>query len=190
MIMGTVIIGLTNKKTETAVLGLMKKNGFQTIEFEEGNALIRAARSRNVDLIIIDEEIKGFRTLDIVNAVYAEKICPVILVTSQPRADFTDWIEKGWIFNFINQAVESSELNKMVKGAMIFGKRLVSLESEILKLKKTLADRKTIERAKGIIMEMKHCSEEDAYKYLRNTSMEKKVTIENLAKAIINKFTK
>lgn len=189
MIMGTVILGLTNKKTEMTVAGQMKKSGFQTIECDEGNALIRAARSRNVDLIIIDEEIKGFRTIDIVNAVYAEKICPVILVTSQPRADFTDWIEKGWIFSYINQSVESSELNKMVRSAMIFGKRLINLESEILKLKKTLADRKTIEKAKGIIMEMKHCSEEDAYKYLRSTSMEKKVTIENLSKAIINKFT-
>ncbi|MBF7096615.1 ANTAR domain-containing response regulator [Alkalibacter mobilis] len=188
MISGNVITGITNKKIEGTLVAHLKKSGYQVISFDEGNSLIRAARSRNVDLLIIDEEMKGLRTIDIVNVFQNEKISPVILVTAQPRTDYISWIQKGWIFNYIHQNIEIMEFGKAVSAAMVFGKKLLDLENEVLKLKKTLADRKTIEKAKGIIMEMKSCSEEDAYGYLRKTSMEKKVSIEILAQAIINKY--
>ena len=48
-----------------------------------------------------------------------------------------------------------------------------------------LASRKVIERAKGLLMKEQGLSEEEAYKLLRKTSMDKRVEMKNIAEAII-----
>lgn len=189
MRMGTILMGLTNKKHEAYLLQQAKQTGFQTLVVDDGNSLIRTARTRSVDLVLLDEEIKGLRAIEVVNALHGEKICPVVLITQQPRADYVHWMQKGWIFNFLHHSAEPAAYTKTITGALYFGSRILELEAEIRKLKKELADRKTIERAKGIIMEMKQCSEEEAYNFLRSSSMERKVSMEVLAQAIINKYT-
>ncbi|NTW70886.1 MAG: ANTAR domain-containing protein [Eubacteriaceae bacterium] len=188
MMIKNVIVSLNNKKYEASLVNMMKQNGYHPIICDDGNTLIRTARSRNIDLIILDEDVKGFRTIDIVNSIYVEKICPILLVANQVRANYMDWIEKGWIYMYVSSNFDLNEMIKLVQSSIITGNRMMMLENEILKLKKTIADRKIIEKAKGIVMEMKKCSEDDAYKYLRTCSMEKKVSIENYAQAIINKF--
>lgn len=189
MRMGTILIGLTNKKHEAYLLQQVKQTGFQTLVVDDGNSLIRTARTRSIDLVLVDEEIKGLRAIEVVNAIHGEKICPVLLITQQPRANYLHWMEKGWIFNYLHHSAEPSAFAKAISGALHFGSRILELETEIRKLKKDLADRKTIEKAKGIVMEMKQCSEEEAYNFLRTSSMERKVSMEVLAQAVINKYT-
>ena len=48
-----------------------------------------------------------------------------------------------------------------------------------------LADRKLIERAKGILMSMKGLSEDEAYKQLRKKAMNEKRKIADIARAIV-----
>jgi response regulator NasT len=62
---------------------------------------------------------------------------------------------------------------------------MLLLDREIEKLKKQLAERKIIEKAKSILIEKKSCTEEDAYTYIRKISMNKGVSMEKIAEAII-----
>ena len=48
-----------------------------------------------------------------------------------------------------------------------------------------LASRKAVERAKGLLMKEQGLSEEEAYKLLRKTSMDRRVEMKNIAEAII-----
>lgn len=54
----------------------------------------------------------------------------------------------------------------------------------------TLANRKVIEKAKGIIMKRKNVSEETAYKKLRKLSMDKQLSMETVARLIVTKDQK
>jgi response regulator NasT len=187
--MGTILVGMTNKRIEQPLLAQVRQTGLQYHVVEDGNSLVRTARTRAVDLILLDEEIKGLRAIDLVNAIQAEKIAPVVLITQLPRTNYAHWIEKGWIFDYVHYTAETASYERAIFGALYFGKKVLELEGEILKLQKELAVRKTIEKAKGIIMEMKKCSEEEAYSWLRTSSMEKKVTMDVLAQAIIQKYS-
>ena len=179
---------MSNKNNEVDVSSSLKKSGYNVILCTNGNSLIRTARSRNCDLILIDDEIKGLRAIDIVNIIFTEKICPVILASNQYGADYLNWIERGWIYTYVNMPLDRYELLKVIHSAIANGHRLLTLEREILKLRKEIASRKSIEKAKGIVMEKRKCSEDDAYKYLRNTSMNKGVSIEDISLVIINKY--
>ena len=50
--------------------------------------------------------------------------------------------------------------------------RLASMEQELVAARRALDERKTVERAKGVLMARFHLTEDAAYKMLRSTSMD------------------
>jgi response regulator NasT len=59
------------------------------------------------------------------------------------------------------------------------------LEEELREARTALADRKVIERAKGILMMAKSLSEQDAYVLMRKTAMDQKRRLVEIARAIV-----
>src|SRR5476649_1006578 len=59
------------------------------------------------------------------------------------------------------------------------------LQGELDQAKTALEDRKVIDRAKGILMKAKQLSEEQAYVLLRNTAMNEKKKIAEIAQSVI-----
>lgn len=60
------------------------------------------------------------------------------------------------------------------------------LRGRVDKLDDILRSFRTVERAKAILIESKKISEEEAYRFLRRTAMEKRVSIGSLATTIID----
>ncbi len=65
------------------------------------------------------------------------------------------------------------------------GKRDQQLTKKVEDLDTKLAERKVIERAKGILMEENNLSEDAAYKMLRNLSMSKRQSMNAIAELIV-----
>ena len=61
-----------------------------------------------------------------------------------------------------------------------------SLNDEVAKAKASLAERKVIERAKGILMRERKLSEEDAYRVLRSAAMEQNKRLAEIAESLIS----
>jgi response regulator NasT len=60
------------------------------------------------------------------------------------------------------------------------------LRNELNETKLKLADRKVIERAKGLLMERHHCSEDEAYGKLRRLAMDKNLKLAELAQRMLD----
>jgi two-component system, response regulator / RNA-binding antiterminator len=59
------------------------------------------------------------------------------------------------------------------------------LQRELADAKSALEDRKIVERAKGILMKMRGLSEEDAFALLRQTAMNEKKKISEIAQSVV-----
>ena len=64
-------------------------------------------------------------------------------------------------------------------------RRLISMEIELSAARRALDDRKTIERAKGILMARFNLTEHEAYKRMRTASMEQNKRLVDVAEAIL-----
>ena len=60
------------------------------------------------------------------------------------------------------------------------------LQREIENLQRKLHDRKVIEKAKGVLANHYSLSEEDAYRFLQKSSMEKRINMAEMAGKVIN----
>jgi hypothetical protein len=61
------------------------------------------------------------------------------------------------------------------------------LRAELKTANSRLAGRKLVERAKGVLQELRNLSEEQAYEYLRSTSRQRRITLEQLAAEILRR---
>ena len=64
--------------------------------------------------------------------------------------------------------------------------RLQGLSDELENTRKALRERKLIERAKGLIMAHQEMNEEEAYRFLRKTSMDQSKSMADMAQAILD----
>ncbi len=60
-----------------------------------------------------------------------------------------------------------------------------TLKAELAAAQQSLADRKLIERAKGIVMRERDCGEEEAYRHLRRLAMDRGQRLSEIAQQII-----
>jgi hypothetical protein len=65
-------------------------------------------------------------------------------------------------------------------------RRIDDINSQLQSARVTLAERKTVERAKGILMRSRSLSEQDAYTFLRQTAMGQNKRIFEVAEAVIS----
>lgn len=67
--------------------------------------------------------------------------------------------------------------------------RLQNLSDELENTRKALRERKLVERAKGVIMAHQQMSEEQAYRFLRKTSMDQSRSMADMAQSILDLST-
>lgn len=102
--------------------------------------------------------------------------CEQLLTLSptQPLGDLT------------TSALTSPLGRSLIELAQAQSSRLQGLSDELENTRKALRERKLIERAKGLIMAHQSITEEEAYRFLRKTSMDQSKNMADMAQAILD----
>ncbi|KHJ52164.1 response regulator receiver protein [Vreelandella venusta] len=98
----------------------------------------------------------------------------LMLAPSQPLGDLTA------------SALHSPLSRSLIELAQAQSSRLQGLSDELENTRKALRERKLIERAKGLIMAHQGMSEEEAYRFLRKTSMDQSRSMADMAQSILD----
>lgn len=86
---------------------------------------------------------------------------------------------------YLVKPVEESALLGAVEVALCQEDHIMKAERECEKTKKALEDRKYIEKAKGLLMEHRKLSENEAYSYIRRQAMDKEQTMAEIARILL-----
>ena len=151
---------------------------------ETGN-LLRQIADIDPDVIIID--------LESPNRDVLEQMFQVSRLVKRPVAMFVDQSDSASIREAMMAGVSAYVVDGLRKDRVkhildmcvqrfdVFSR----LTEELHEAKTALADRKVIERAKGILMSAKSLSEPDAYGLMRKTAMDQKRRLVEIARAIV-----
>ena len=109
----------------------------------------------------------------------------IIILTAYNIAEYiqeaSNTIVMGYILKPIDESIFLERLKLIYKNYKLYD----DLKKEVEETKKKLEERKVIERAKGIVMAKYTLSEEEAYKKMRDLSMQKRISMFKLAEIII-----
>jgi response regulator NasT len=86
---------------------------------------------------------------------------------------------------YVVDGLKPDRVKPIIDIAILRFNAFARLQKELSEAKTELADRKVIDRAKGLLMTAKGLSEEDAYALLRRTAMNEKRKLADIARSIV-----
>jgi response regulator NasT len=136
------------------------------------------------DVIIVDAQSDA--ELKKVVAATAEERRPIVCFTEDgDKAKMHAAIEAG-VSAYVVAGLSAERVKAVLDVAIARFEVDQKLRHELSETKLKLAERKVIERAKGLLMERHHCSEEEAYRKLRRLAMDKNLKLSEVAQRMLD----
>ncbi|WP_422025202.1 ANTAR domain-containing response regulator [Pyruvatibacter mobilis] len=139
----------------------------------------------NPSVIIVDLENPKRDTVEQMFRVSREVQRPVVMFVDQSEPDMTQAAMEAGVSAYVVDGMQPDRIRPIVDLAIARFNRFHELETRVEALSTELEHRKTIEKAKGILMEQRGLSEKDAYALMRRASMDQKRPIVEIADSIL-----
>ena len=110
---------------------------------------------------------------------------PIMLLTNACDSATVKRATTSGIAAFLNKPLRQQDLLPAIEIAWQHVEEIESLKEKIDDLRELIANRKIIEKAKGLLMEKNSVSESDAYRIMQKTAMDKRKTLIQVAAGML-----
>ena len=137
------------------------------------------------DMIIVDAESEARDALEhVVMATRAARRPIVMFTNDEDTTHMKDAVAAG-VSAYIVAGLAPQRIRPILDVAMARFQHEQALRAELADAKTELQDRKTIDRAKGVLMQRQGLSEQAAYEKLRKTAMDKGLKLGEVARRML-----
>ena len=182
-----VVVADDDGKACKKAVEFLQNNGYQVVgEAADGLEAVMVCRRERPDFVIMDLSMPVMTGLEAIRVIRREKLAGFIIVlTSCRNKALLHQAAQEDIMGYLVKPVEESALLGAVEVALCQENHIMKAERECEKTKKALEDRKYIEKAKGLLMEYRKLSENEAYSYIRRQAMDKEQTMAEIARILL-----
>ena len=154
-------------------------------EAHDGKQALELTRKYRPDLVMMDIKMPNMDGITAAKAIADEGISPVILLTAFSDSEIVNRAKDAGVLAYLVKPVREESISPAIEIALSRWQEMKELERELEEAKGSLEFRKTLDRAKGILMDAHNISESEAYRRLQRYSMMKRKTIKEVAEAIV-----
>ncbi len=112
--------------------------------------------------------------------------CPVVMFAEKDTPQCIQKVVKAGISAFVVDDIQPRRLPSIINIAIARFKAQQLVNEELEAARSKLAERKVLEKAKGLLMSKKGYSEDEAYKNIRKMAMDKGLTMGAVASNVID----
>jgi response regulator NasT len=181
-----VVIADADTQARKSLKAILSQAGHVVVgEAEDGLAALKLVRTRQPDLVILDAKMVVMEGSEFAYIIEDDGLAPVIMMTNGDQFGFNEHVDDRRSFAYLIKPVTEKSLIPIIDVVLKDYRKIRDLKQEVTKLKNLIETRKLVERAKGILMESHKLSEPEAFKRIQKQSMNKRVSMKSVAKAII-----
>ena len=151
----------------------------------DGRDLQERVEQARPDVIIIDLESPDRDTLEHVAGLNRHNPRPVLMFAEESDAQTITAALQAGVSAYVVDGFSKQRLRPIMEVAIARFREYQALRQELQQVRSELADRKDVERAKGILMKRKGISEDQAYRHLRKLAMDRNMKIGEVARNLI-----
>lgn len=155
-------------------------------EAGDGFDAIDLCKTHKPDVVLMDIKMPSLDGLSALKIIREEGTCDcAIILSAYSDSDFVDNAADLGVMGYLVKPITDNTLLTTMEVAIRRSREMKKLREEKEASEKQLSDRKVIDKAKGLLMESRKISENEAYEYMRSLSMEKRKSMRNVADMII-----
>ncbi|NBU23593.1 MAG: response regulator [Actinobacteria bacterium] len=154
----------------------------------DGEEAIALATEHEPDLVVMDVKMPRLDGISAAQKIAELKI-PVVLLTAFSDAELVSRAAEAGAMAYVTKPFKPTDLLPAIQIALSRHEELISLEHEIADLSDRLETRKLMDRAKGLLQAKMKLSEPDAFRWIQKASMDRRLTMAQVAKAVIDQLS-
>ena len=160
--------------------------GFEVID-ESGLPIDLPERVEAIrpDVVLIDTDSPGRDVLEQVVLVSRDQPRPIVMFTDDSDPDAMRQAIRAGVSAYIVEGIQAQRLKPILDVAMARFETDQAIRAQLQAREQQLAERKRIELAKGMLMKMRDCKEEEAYTLMRRQAMSRQQKLIQVAEQII-----
>ena len=160
--------------------------GYEVVATVTGRDDLREAIERlGPDVIIVDMQSPSRDVLESMRRIHEERPRPIVMFVDETDADSIRSAVRAGVSAYVVDGLKGRSVRPVVEVAIARFQEFQALRSELESARSSLADRKLVERAKGILMRRRNLDEENAYALLRKSAMDRKRKLVEVAREVI-----
>jgi two-component system, response regulator PdtaR len=168
---------------------LLEQAGFEVCaEAKDGLEAVELARLEQPDLAVLDVKMPRLDGIEAARRILEERPIPIVMLTAYGQDELVSRAVEAGVFGYLVKPFRETDLLPAIKAARARHEELAALREEAESLTEALAARKSIERAKGLLMAKEGLNEQEAFERLRRASQLAGRPLKVVAEALIATF--
>ncbi len=165
----------------------LKSAGYDVVgEAANGQEAIDLTRQTDPDVVILDVKMPGTDGITAAKTITSEGIAPVVMLTAFSQQSLVRQASDAGAMAYVVKPFVPEKLFPAIEIAISRFDQMNILKDEVSDLKERFAARKKVDRAKGLLMENMGLTESEAFRWIQKTSMDRRLTMAEVADAVIS----
>ena len=184
--MTRVLIGEDETLIRLDLRGMLEQAGMEVCaEARDGIEVIELARTQHPELAILDVKMPRLDGIEAARRILDERPIPIVMLTAYGQDELVSRAVEAGVFGYLVKPFREQDLLPAIRTARARHEELVALREQADSLAEALASRKSIERAKGLLMEREGLTEQEAFARLRKASQVSGRPLKVVAEAVV-----
>ena len=148
--------------------------------------LLRQVETLDPEVVIIDIDSPSRDTLDGLTSVQSRAPRPIVMFTQDDNGETITRATRAGVSAYVVDGISQKRVRPILDAAIERFRHFSDLSRELARTRAELAERKIVDKAKGILMKRRGMSEDEAYKAMRNLAMSSNKRLVDIAESIVS----
>ena len=148
--------------------------------------LLQQVQDAKPDVILIDIDLPDRDTLEQLRDVGQNQPRPIVMFAERSDSETTAAALRAGVSAYVVDDLNPRRLKPIMDVAIARFREYQALRRELEETRNRLAERKIIEKAKGLLMAQRDLNEEDAYQTLRKLAMDRNQRVGEVARTVVS----
>jgi AmiR/NasT family two-component response regulator len=166
---------------------MLQEEGYDVVgEAGDGEQAVALAIELNPDLVILDVKMPVLDGISAAERIVAARIAPVVMLTAFSQRELVERAVDAGAMAYLVKPFAKSDLLPTIEVAVARHAQATALEAQVADLAERLETRKVLDRAKSRLQTEYRMSEPDAFRWIQKTSMDRRLSMREVADAVIS----
>jgi response regulator NasT len=165
----------------------LEEEGYNVVgETGRGDKAVELVCELQPDLAILDIKMPGMDGLEAARLITKDRICGVLVLTAFSQREVIEEARDAGALAYLVKPFQKSDLIPAIEVAIGRFREMQALNGEVEVLGEQLEARKSIDRAKGVLIDVHKMSESDAYGFIQRGAMNHRTTMKAVADMVVS----
>lgn len=151
----------------------------------DGRSAVNLARELKPDLVIMDIRMPDMDGIEAAKLLTRDNICPVLLLSAYSQRELVERAADAGVSGYVIKPFDEANLLPAIEVVLARFQEFQAIVEEADRLEERLETRVAVDRAKGILMDTRGMTEQEAFRNIQRMSMNSRKSMREVAEAII-----